>query len=170
MILILKKINYRFSNYTLTLCVSFFFTPYLFYTILIYGNVIGLLLALTSFYFLLKFDENNKIIYAVISGGTIVVSTILKTNCLIFMIAEIIFILFSIFQNFENGRRMIKRILCILLMVLGFWLSKNAVSHQLIKLAGEPVKGCPTITWVAMGMQDSKMAPGWWNGYNVNAP
>lgn len=166
LILILKKINYRFSNYTLTLCVSFFFTPYLFYTILIYGNVIGLLLALTSFYFLLKFDENNKIIYAIISGGTIVVSTILKTNCLIFMIAEIIFILFSIFQNFENRRRMIKRILCILLMVLGFWLSKNAVSHQLIKLAGEPVKGCPTITWVAMGMQDSKMAPGWWNGYN----
>ena len=166
LILILRKINYRFSDYTLTLCVSFFFTPYLFYTILVYGNVVGLLFALISFYCLLRFDENNRIIYVLTGCFTIVISMVLKTNCQIFMIAEIIFLLFSIWQNYGNRRLQIRRILFILLIIIGFIFSKNAVNHQLTKLAGEPVKGCPTVTWVAMGMQDSKMAPGWWNGYN----
>lgn len=166
LIQIMKRINFSFFRFSFSLCISFFFTPYLFYTTWVYGNVVGLLFAVASFYCLLKFDENNRMIYMFIGCTTIIISIILKSNCQIFLIAEMIFLLFSIFSNFENKKIILKKGIFILLLICGFVLSRYAVNYQIEKLAGKPIKGCPMVTWIAMGMQDWKLAPGWYNGYN----
>ena len=44
----------------------------------------------------------------------------------------------------------------------------TSISSTIYHLTGKKVdEGTPNTAWVAMGLQESYKAPGWWNGYNA---
>lgn len=140
------------------------FSPYFFYVTLIYGNVIGFFLAVCSFYFLLKYDKDNNWINICISILTILVAMVLKSNCKIFFVAELLILCFSILKNRNNKKMVWQRVLIILCLLVGLVASSKVIEHKITNLAGERVEGMPMITWVAMGMIECDAAPGWYNG------
>lgn len=72
-----------------------FFFPYLLYATFLYGTVIGMTFALCSFYMMLLYEKNEKISCLLCCGLSMGLATVLKANYMIFMIAEIIYLICS---------------------------------------------------------------------------
>jgi len=135
---------------------------YLFmYSTMIYGNIIGLMFALLSILFLLKYFENNKIVDAVLMVITIIVSVMIKNNYLIFLIAELIMVLLDIFST-----KNIKKIILIL-GVVGLLFSSNCIlkSFYEYRTGMQISKGLPKVLWINMGISENTEARsfGWYD-------
>lgn len=155
------------DNYaTAVLCLLFL--PYLFYATYLYGTVVGLTFALLSFYTMFLFERNAKIPYLLISGLSMGIATVLKSNYQIFFIAEIVYLLCSCFPMKSTEKRMICRKLMLLLTIsICFSLCSAGVKEYEKSINhGSEIKGIPMTAYIAMGLQDGKLAPGWYNGYN----
>ncbi len=156
-------------NYeTGTAVLGLLFVPYLLYATFLYGTVVGMTLALLSVYTMLLHERNLKLPYLLVSALSIGIASVLKSNYQIIMIAQIIYLVFVCLRDRRTDRkRLIRRVLLVLAMVSCFALCSFGVNRYLKSLsAGESVEGIPMSAWVAMGLQDGKGAPGWYNGYN----
>ena len=68
----------------------------------------------------------------------------------------------------RNEKKIVwQRILIIMCFLIGVGASSKLIEHKITDLAGEHVEGMPMITWVAMGLCESKAAPGWYNGLSA---
>lgn len=148
-----------------------FFFPYLLFAALLYGTVAGMAFAMLSFYTLLLFDEKSEKgkILLPISGLSIGIAALLKPNYVIFLIAEILYLLFSCFALKSAGKKKIMRkLLFTAALVIGFMICRMGVDRYLTHLnQGEKVTGIPMIACAVMGYMDGKTAPGWYNGYHT---
>ena len=156
---------------TAVLCLLFL--PYLFYATYLYGTVVGLTFALLSFYTMFLFERNAKLPYLFICGLSMGIATVLKSNHQIFLIAEIVYLLCSCFpvKNFSaknTERKKIYRKLMLLLSIFICFCLCSAGVKQYEKYInnGSAISGIPMTAYIAMGLQDGKLAPGWYNGYN----
>lgn len=125
--------------------------------------------ALLSFETLLLFERKPKIRYLLICGLSIGIAVILKPNYQIFLAAEIIYLICSSFISRADCKKICGKGLLIISIVLGFLLCKVGVDQYLLYLNdGKEVTGIPMTAVLAMGLQDGKSAPGWYNGYHVS--
>lgn len=144
------------------------FLLYLFYATFLYGTVIGLTFALLSFFLLLIYDEKRKKSYLLLSSICMAVAVVLKSNYQIFLIAEIIYLVFDgLHKAKENRRKFYGNLFFVAALIVFYMLSGFAVNSY-IRLINHNVvpKGVPMSTFVAIGLQDGKAAPGWHNNYN----
>ena len=77
-------------------------------------------------------------------------------------------IIYAIYRALS--KRLCKRelVFCALLVIILLG-GKKATNEIMTQITGVPVNdGSPMISYVAMGLQDCAVAPGWWNGYNWN--
>ncbi len=156
----------RYKTGTAVLCLLF--APFIMYTTFLYGTVVGMAFALLSFYMMLLYLSEPKIRYLLVCGVSMGLATVFKSNYAIYMIAQIIVIVFKILADKNSDRRKTgSRILLILMIIICFGIGRFGVNAS-IKNAnhGEEVKGIPMMAWVVMGLQDGKGAPGWYNAYN----
>lgn len=151
---------------TAVLCLLFL--PYLLYVTFLYGTVVGMAFALLSFYTMLLYERERKLLWLLISGLSMGIATVVKSNYMIFMIAEIIYLLLGcISDKIVNLKKNMPRFLLIAVLLFCFLAGRCGVNAQINRLNdGKEVKGIPMLAWVAMGLQDGKGAPGWYNGYN----
>lgn len=164
---IIKLVDGFQNIYPFLILVGMAFTPYFFYVTLIYGNIIGFFFSVCSFYFFLKYDKDNNWISIVISILTIILAIIFKSNCKIFFVAEVLILCVSILKDRNEKKIVWQRILIIMCFLIGVGASSKLIEHKITDLAGEHVEGMPMITWVAMGLCESKAAPGWYNGLSA---
>ncbi|MDE6386361.1 MAG: glycosyltransferase family 39 protein [Lachnospiraceae bacterium] len=158
--------EHRCKTQTAVLCLLF--APFLMYTTFLYGTVVGMAFALLSFYTVLLYESNPKVHYLLLAGVSIGLATVFKSNYTVYMIAELIYILFKLLADKHSEKRKIfARLLLMLTIIICFAIGRFGV-NQSIKNAnqGEEVKGIPMMAWVVMGLQDGKCAPGWYNAYN----
>ena len=88
-------------------------------------------------------------------------SVLLRKNSLIFIIAEMIVLTFVGFRKKEG-----KVIIAAFAMVATIFVSQTAIQKFYELRSGiELGKGVPSISFVAMGMQDGWPGPGWYNNY-----
>lgn len=148
------------------LCLLFF--PYLLYAAFLYGTVIGMAFALFSFYMMLLFEKNEKVSYLLLCGLSMGIATVWKSNYMIFMIAELIYLFLSAISAKGKGFKAVRpKLLLMAAILFCFLLGRFGVNTYIRSLNdGMEVKGIPMTAWVAMGLQDGKAAPGWYNGYN----
>lgn len=161
-----SKANGESSWQTSVVCCLFL--PYLFYATFLYGTVIGLTFALLSFFLLLIYDEKRKKSYLLLSSICMAVAVVLKSNYQIFLIAEIIYLVFDgLHKAKENRRKFYGNLLFVAALIVFYILSGFAVNSY-IKLINHNIvpKGVPMSTFVAIGLQDGKAAPGWHNNYD----
>lgn len=153
-----------------TAVVGLLFVPWLLYATFLYGTVAGMAFALLSFYMMLCYDRDGKWWQLLLCGLSMGIAAVVKSNYMIFMIAQIICQLLGMWNGIRrkegNGKALARCALIAALLVFfaaGRW-GVDAYVRSVNQ--GNSVRGIPMTAWIAMGLQDGKAAPGWYNGYN----
>lgn len=138
-----------------------FFFPLIGYSIMVYGNLMGIALGVTAIKYELKFIEKYEWRNAFRSALFITLAVLLKSNMLIYFIAMLIFALLKL-MLFRK-----KEILYfIIVLLLGCKLQSTIPTYIFENITGYELNS-PYSYWsfIAMGLQESELAPGWWNSY-----
>lgn len=147
------------------------------YSTYIYGDILSMGPQTAALYYIILYIKRDKTKYALVSAPCIALSVLLKTNSEITLIAMIMLIMFSVIKekNNENGyfsyeipHRIVQRVLVSAFVVFVVFLSKAAVEAYYCNLTGlESIPGgSPSASHIAMGLQESELEDGWYNGYN----
>ena len=103
-------------------------------------------------------DINKEILFMIVFS---LFSVLLRKNSLIFVIAECIVLAFVGFR-----KKAVRVIAVMFVMVVTILISQSAIQKLYELRSGiELGKGVPSISFVAMGMQDGWPGPGWYNNY-----
>lgn len=145
-----------------TIFALFLFIPITLYVTFVYGNLFGLATSMLSVLFLLLYLEDKKVKNIILSSVCIELAIIFKSNYLVTMIAIICMLILS-----SISEKRIKTLIPIALFIL-VYLFGNLMIDTSIKIVTQKEKndGIPMSSYVAMGLQESKRAPGWYNRYN----
>lgn len=142
------------------------FIPMWFYVTFVYGTLPGLCFSTLALLLEKKYEDTEKWSYMAGSLICIFFGVAWKSNYQIFLIA--LMILF-----FLDGirKRKWKPFVGAAISLLLLCFELTAISALMHHITGEPVDGgTPTIAWVAMGLQESSIAPGWYNSYTEIIP
>lgn len=146
-------------------------SPLSFYVTYLYGILPGMALSLAAIYCVVRYAETRRYRYvlpAVLCMGT---ATVLKTNCLIWMIAVICFLLYDVLAELAKGKKKTDRkwlgSLCfVILLIAGTIACNKACDRAAEYISGyEKPEGMAMISWVVMGLSEAPGGPGNYNGY-----
>ena len=143
---------------------AFFMFPLFFYTPFIYGNIVSLLFSLGAIYLTILYMKRNKLGYQLVASLLIVIAIILKSNSLIVLLAIGLLL-------FVHGIkiRKIMPLIMIAVMLLFYYLGGQLISGYFENLTGTKFNNSiPKTAYIAMGLQESNRAPGWYNWYVEN--
>ena len=157
---------------SLTVFATFLLWPALFFYITyMYGTLPGLACSLAALYCAVKYIYTKKYHYAFLSSFLIGIATVLKTNCMIFLVAIICFLIYEVLDSIINHKIPLKRVLAslgfIFLLCFGVWASNRAVNRCVENLSGhEMPEGEVMVSWIVMGLSpDAAVGPGGYTGY-----
>lgn len=125
-----------------------------------YGNIIGMCCALWASYFLIKYFKTLKYIYMLPCAVLLTVSTLAKYNNMIYLVAFAIMLLIHTVKT-----RKWQSVAFILALCIATAGSSNLVIMSYEKRAGTQLEdGVSQVLYLDMGLNESYMAPGWYNG------
>ena len=140
-----------------------FYIPFSMYVTFVYGNLIGFAFASLALLQQAKYFKTEKNRYVIGMCICIFLSIILKPNFRITLIAMLLVFLAEAFFQKKN-----KYLLSVVLLIMCFLIINPITNHVMKSITGiEESKGIPPQSWVAMGMQEGRYAPGWYNRYIV---
>lgn len=147
-----------------TIITLILFIPIWFYITFIYGNLLGLACSMFSVLAILNYLETKKVKYLLLSSVSIALAIVFKSNYLVTLLAIICVLILEMISN-----KNLKAIPAILVLIIGYIAINSIAPITIQKITGrEEIEktGIPMITYVEMGLQKGKRAPGWFNGYN----
>ena len=137
------------------------FYPAFFYICFLYGTLIGLAFATFGLLWGLKALDESPI-WALPCAVALSAAAFMKHNYEIFAIAVVLYALMRVTR--KNWRA----VLLVVLLVPSCFIAQATVTLE----QGKAISGCSltqgvsTWAWIAMGLQEGDLAPGWYNGYN----
>lgn len=137
--------------------------PILFCTF-IYGNIIGLGLSLWAVVFTAYYIKNNKRYLLLFASVFIAAAIAVKPNYTIVLVAMCVMLLL----HFVKTRKALALVSAVFAVALTLLCSRLAVSGYESRANVKLGKGVPQGAWLAMGLQETYMAPGWYNRYTIN--
>ena len=144
----------------LALLIPFCLQPILFCTFT-YGNIPGLAFACLSLWQFCEIREGWRgWIHAVICALCLGISVSIKKNFTIVLAAIIIIGLIRLISS----RRLCDLVCLILCVASVFGVSLAVTAHYEARTDIEFGDGIPMVSWLAMGLNESAIAPGWYNG------
>lgn len=160
------------------------YLPYAFLVNNIYGDHIGYGFAVLSCLFALNYLSTGKQVYHLISAVTMAFAIIFKQNCMIFMFGILVLYLLRFFRklselpklsikkelSIKKGKKLsgVCRILGSLILFPVLVLLISSIPNTVIEHHLQIELGAGNSKWahIAMGLQDTEDAPGWYNTYN----
>lgn len=148
--------------------------PFSFYVTYLYGILPGMALSLCAVYCAVMYLKTRKYRYILPAVVCMGVATVLKMNCLIYLIAIVCFLLYDAVNILLSGkkdsfRQCIVSLVFILLLILGAAGCNQASNRYVERLSGyEDMNGESMVSWVVMGLSDAPFGPGTYNGYIAN--
>ncbi|MDE7113798.1 MAG: glycosyltransferase family 39 protein [Acetatifactor sp.] len=141
------------------------FFPYGFYCVMFYGNVIGLGFAVLAIYLMVVYLEKESVGYLCGSAAAMILSIIFKQNDAIILVGLVLLMLLQpMAERKLTLRKAGAATAFVLAVVLGIQLPDLIVGARTgMNLSGT---GNSIYAHIAMGLQDSEDAPGWYNTYN----
>jgi len=133
--------------------------PPVFFCSFLYGNIPGFFFGMLSVMFLIKFLKSDKWYFGFVSALSIGLSVCLKLNNIILFAAIVITVIFHFFAK----RKLIKPAYIILAFICVMSFREIPVKIYEKRANVEFSDGVPMISWAAMGMNESFIAPGWFN-------
>lgn len=128
-----------------------------------YGNIPGLMFASLSIWQYIEIKDKNKLksaVHIILSALFMGIAVCIKKN---FMIAAAALIIIASVEFLR--RRKLQNIICILLCVLSIIGCTKAVTSYYEKKTNMSFgDGIPMVSWLSMGLNESTIAPGWYNG------
>jgi hypothetical protein len=147
--------------------------PFLFYVTYLYGILPGMACSLGAVCMAVAYLETRKWWYMLPAAVLMGLATVLKMNCLIYLIAIACFLVYDaidlLFVKRQKGRDWLISLLFIAVMGLGVYGCNQATNAYVEHLSGyEMPEGEVMISWVVMGLTEAPNAPGNYNGYIGN--
>lgn len=145
-----------------TIIALFLFAPISIYVTFIYGNLYGLATSMVAIWFLLKYLESKKIRYVAVSAASMELAILFKSNYMITLLAMICLIILYVIKE-----KRLKTLLYIVLLVTVYLAGNFGINFVTKAITGKDKnEGIPMKSYIVMGLQEGKRAPGWYNGYN----
>ncbi len=166
LIYLMAKIIFKSENIQkiLVVLLAGFSLYFMFFNIFIYGNILGLTLALLASLFTLLYLDNGKKYNLILVGIFSCLSIIIKTNYYVFLCGIIIVLILDIIRKWN-----IKLISIIPIFLISFILI-NLGYNALLKYRYNInlPKGIPMTTFIYMGMsKPTTRTEGWYTGDNI---
>ncbi len=145
--------------------------PLAFYITYLYGILPGMALSLGAVYFAAKYIDTRKYRYIAPACICMGLATVIKTNCLIYLIAIACFLLYdaldiALLTRRELGKKWIVSLGMIALMGLSVVGCNRAAERYVEYLSGyEAGDGEAMLSWIVMGLQETPLGPGGYSGY-----
>lgn len=148
--------------------------PLSFYVTYLYGILPGMAFSLGAVYFAQRYLATRRLRYIAAASLCMGLATVIKMNCLIYLIAIACFLVYdavSLFflsgeKKWKEGAVSLAFIVCMGLSVVLCTGISNAVVER---IAGRDLpEGEVMLSWVVMGMQEAPLGPGGYNGYISN--
>lgn len=146
-------------------------SPLAFYVTYLYGILPGMALSLGAVWFASRYFLKRRYRYIAISSLCMGAATVLKMNCLVWLIAIACFLVYdmidSLFLTKDPQPKKWTASLLFILCLAGSVILCNGCSNRIVeRIVGQELpEGIPMISWVVMGLQDAPMAPGTYNGF-----
>lgn len=140
--------------------------PFIMYSSFVYGEIPSFAAASAGFYHLLKFlgqqEDSRRVFHAASAVLGLTLSVMLRKNNLILLIAALLVIFLEWFRSRRHG-----------LLALGLFCAVCGLSilplvqkNYEFRSGRELSPGVTAASYLAMGMQESTRANGWYNGFN----
>ncbi len=130
------------------------------FSVFLYGIIPGLMFSLIAVYLEILYLKKNSILCGIFSVLCIAIAVMIKSNYLIVLIAMLAVAFVKMF-----GRR---KFICDIIYIacaalLSMSISPAIVKHYEKKSGVELGDSVPYVSWIAMGVSESHLAPGWYN-------
>jgi len=126
-----------------------------------YGNIIGMACSVWGMYFFISFLQDRKWMEIFFTVLLVAIGVVIKKNI---MLMEFTILIIAFLDLLENKSK--KNVVLMITMVLAISGMNTGIRQMYENRAGETLgEGTPLTTHLAMGMQESDMAPGWFNNY-----
>jgi len=153
----------KFITQTTTiLCIGFI--PLFMYIFFVYNTILGFMFAMLSAYFFLRYIFADRKRFAIVSFICISAAFLLRQSHILFIIAMIIVGVWLIVKRIKPAKTL--ALLASFIIVILF---ATSFVNSLVEIkTGKTVQqGVPITASIAMGMQESPRAPGWYNRYSL---
>jgi len=135
--------------------------PMYYYSMFVYGETLSTMFVMLSCWMLLRTKDSKDIVSILLYGLFICLSILLRTNCYVLLVANIIVLIIKIIQLKD-----IKYVF-LLISVLAFTiLSQFGLNQYYAKYKKEGAGAIPSVAYITMGLNNDKGCPGWHNDYN----
>lgn len=140
-----------------------FFFPAWGYITFLYGNIPALLCCVWAISFERQYEDSGKMKYGVFMALCLLVAIMWKQNSYIWAIG----ICIMLFMDVVRKKR--KESILVILMVAGFLIAECiSIPILMQRITGhETNHGYPALSFVAVGLNESNIAPGWYNEFFV---
>ena len=146
---------------TILILLMFLSMQLVFYAFFVYGNAVSYSFALLSVFLFIIFMQKEKVRYLVLAGAAILFAVFIKSNSLIILVAEIIYLLLYIISK----KKWLYTIAVILLIVGQYAVTTGVVKYWENRLDTDYSNSLPTICWIAYGFNYNENTPG---GYTTD--
>lgn len=144
------------------------YLPYAFLVNNIYGDHIGYAFAVVAVWMAFLYRQSGKMRYSLFCGINMALAVIFKQNCLIVFVGIVVFYFMHLITDRTQGKQEKLKMTgnLIVVTVLTFTISSIPTAYISSHLQVEPGAGNTKWAHIAMGLQDTESAPGWYNTYN----
>ncbi len=147
----------------MVLLVGVLFIPFTFYSMMVYGNLPGVCFALIAVKYEIKYlKDGGKIYHACLSGICIAIGVAFKSNMQIYFLAMVFTAIIHVFKSWK------KALALALILIAAYAAQSYGIALIIRSMTGCALdKPITSLAWVAMGLQEGDLAPGWWNSYSI---
>lgn len=135
------------------------FQPILFSTF-VYGNIIGMCCAVWASYFLIRYFQSSKYILLLPCGALLVLATMAKYNNMIYLVAFVVMLIVHTVKDKKWQSIAFALAICVAAVGVNNLIIISYENRAGVKLAD----GVSQVLYLDMGLNESGMAPGWYNG------
>lgn len=144
--------------------------PLSFYVTYLYGILPGMAFSLGAVYLAGRYLLTRRYRYIAAASLCMGLATVIKMNCLIYLIAIACFLVYDAIGQFffaeKNKKRGAASLLFIVCMALSVILCTQLGNRLVERISGQKLgEGEVMLSWVVMGMQEAPLGPGGYNGY-----
>ncbi len=130
----------------------------------VYGTIPEICLSIWAIYLGYKFEKKEKWRSVIGSGICIMFAILWKSNAEIFMIAVIL----MLFMQAIRRKKLRMLVGAGVVLTFGLVAVKGAPIAMHFITGEDTMNGIPMTAWLAMGLQESAIAPGWYNEFPMN--
>lgn len=126
----------------------------------VYGILPGMMFAVIAIYCELRWLQDNRYIFAILSICCIAIAVLIKSNYLIWLIA---LVLMAGILMFRRKKYFCDSLLIVLAITLSLSMQPSVKKLYEYRSGIDLGDSIPYTSWIAMGLNESAWAPGWYN-------